>query len=162
MATTTPRGLRTWGDELGLLWRRGWWVLVVLWGMWWLAFIPAVRASFNWALAIVAGVLVVWVVVTYRRMPRVEVDKWRRDVSRNIVASWPDIAMRLGLSARNMSGGAVFASVGYSKWEGSTCVVQVSLPQGLGREHLQLHTAHRGCRSRASLHSRPSCLQHRS
>lgn len=140
MATTTPRGLRTWGDEFGLLWRRGWWVLVVLWGMWWLAFIPAVQASFSWALAIVAGLLVVWVVVTYKRMPRVDADKWRRDVSRNIVASWPDIAMRLGLSARSMSGGAVFASVGYPRWEGWTCVVQVSLPQGLGREHLQLHT----------------------
>ncbi|MGA1827047.1 FtsK/SpoIIIE domain-containing protein [Microbacterium sp.] len=140
MATTTPRGLRTWGDEFGLLWRRGWWVLVVLWGMWWLAFIPAVQASFSWALAIVAGLLVVWVVVTYKRMPRVDADKRRRDVSRNIVASWPDIAMRLGLSARSMSGGAVFASVGYPRWEGWTCVVQVSLPQGLGREHLQLHT----------------------
>ncbi|WP_458040345.1 MULTISPECIES: FtsK/SpoIIIE domain-containing protein [Bacteria] len=140
MATTTPRGLRTWGDEFGLLWRRGWWVLVVLWGMWWLAFIPAVQALFSWALAIVAGLLVVWVVVTYKRMPRVDADRWRRDVSRNIVASWPDIAMRLGLSARSMSGGAVFASVGYPRWEGWTCVVQVSLPQGLGREHLQLHT----------------------
>ena len=137
MATTAPRDLRTWGDEIRLLWRRGWWVLAVLWIIWWLAFIPSVRASLDWALAITLGGFVVWFVVTFKRMPRAEADKWKRNVSRYILATWPDVATRLGLSVRSYAGGVVFAGIGHPEWDGWTCRVPVSLPQGLGREHLQ-------------------------
>ncbi|THG30564.1 hypothetical protein E6C70_14440 [Glaciibacter flavus] len=140
MAVTTPRDLRTWGDETRLLWRRGWWVLVVLWIMGWLAFIPAVQALLDWAVAIALGGFIVWFVVAFKRAPHGQDDRWKRNVSRNMLAAWPDVAMRLGLSVRSYAGGVVFAGVGHPTWDGWTCCLPVSLPQGLGREHLQAQT----------------------
>jgi S-DNA-T family DNA segregation ATPase FtsK/SpoIIIE len=137
MPRTPPHDVRTWGDEFGILVRRGWWVLALLWVMWWLAFIPAIQTLFDWALLITLCGLVVWGGAIFNRMPRNGDDKWRRDVSRNILETWPDVAMRLGLSARSLTGGVVLAGIGQSRWDVWTCVLSVSLPQGLGREHLQ-------------------------
>ncbi|WP_396642905.1 FtsK/SpoIIIE domain-containing protein [Microbacterium sp.] len=139
MAATTPRSLRTWGDEFALLWRRWWWVLAVVWGMTLLPAVPAVQIAFNWALVVVPALFLTWLVITSRRMPHADADKWKRDAARNIVATWPDVAMRLGLSARSMGGGVVVAGIGQPQWEGWTCAAPVGLPQGLGREHLQAH-----------------------
>lgn len=139
MAATAPRGLRTWSDEFVLLARRWWWVLAGIWGMVLLPPVPAVQIAFNWASGIAVVLFVVWLVITSRRMPRADVDKWKRDVSRAVLATWPDVAMRLGLSARSMGGGAVVAGIGQPQWEGWTCTVLVGLPQGLGREHLETH-----------------------
>lgn len=140
MGITVPRGLRTWSDEFGLLFRRMWWVLAILWLIFWLSFIPAVQTSFGWALTLALSGFVVWLVVTFRRMPRASDDKWKRSVSRTIVTTWPEVAARLGLSVRSYTGGMVVTGAGHPKWAGWTCGVPVSLPQGLGREHLQAQT----------------------
>src|SRR3546814_3721357 len=39
----------------------------------------------------------VWVAITARRMPRRSDEKWQRDVSRNVAASWTAVAARVGL-----------------------------------------------------------------
>lgn len=137
MAATTPRGLRTWGDEFALLWRRWWWILAIVWGMTLLPPVSAVQTAFNWALVLVPAMILVWFVITFRRMPRADTDRWKRDVGRNVLATWSDVAMRLGLSARSMGGGVLIAGIGQPRWEAWICTVPVSLPQGLGREHLQ-------------------------
>lgn len=71
-------------------------------------------------------------------MPRRSDEKWKRDVSRDVFASWTAVAMRVGLSVPGHgTSGAVVPAISLPVWNGWTCAVGVSLPQGLGREHLQ-------------------------
>ena len=141
MGNTVPRDLRTWGDEIGIFFRRWWWTLLIVVVMTWLPPVPAVQVAFNLALMTLVGLIASWAFVTARRMPRRADDKWKRDVGRNILATWPNVAMRLGLGVQDYTTrGTVYPSISYPAWDEWTCVLQVSIPQGLGREHLQAQT----------------------
>lgn len=138
MGTVAPRELRNWGDEIGILLRRGWWVVAIVVVISWLPPVPVVQVAFTIGCLVLIGLAILWFTVTALRMPRRPDDKWKRDVSRNIVASWPSVAMRVGLGVRGYStSGAVVPAISIPVWDGWTCVVGVALPQGLGREHLQ-------------------------
>lgn len=138
MGTVAPRELRNWGDEIGLLVRRWWWVAAIVMVISWLPPVPAVQVAFTLGCLAVVGLVGIWLTVTALRMPRRPDEKWKRDVSRNIVANWPSVATRVGLSVRDYgTGGAVVPAISTPTWDGWTCVVVVALPQGLGREHLQ-------------------------
>jgi len=138
MSVTVPRQLRTWRDEVKILWQRSWWMLALLGALSWLPQVPVVQAASVIVTVAVVVVLLVWLALTTRRMPRTAGDKWRRGVARHVVESWPALAARLGLVVRNIaSRSTVSAGIGTPSWEGWTCVIAVALPQGLGREHLQ-------------------------
>lgn len=138
MPATMPRELRSWGDEVGILLRRWWWVAAVVVVVSWLPPVPVVQMTFTVGCLALIALLGVWVTVTARRMPRRPEDKWKRDVSRKIVASWPDVAIRVGLGLPGYgTRGMVVPAISTPVWEGWTCAVGVALPQGLGREHLQ-------------------------
>ena len=141
MGNTVPRDLRTWGDEIGIFTHRWWWTLPVVGVMTWLPPVPAVQIAFNLALMTLVGLIASWAFVTARRMPRRADDKWKRGVGRDILATWPNVAMRLGLGVQDYTTrGTVYPSISYPAWEEWTCVLKVSIPQGLGREHLQAQT----------------------
>lgn len=141
MGDTIPRDLRTWGDETGIFFRRWWWTLLVVGLMTWLPPVPAVQVGFNLALLALVGLIAAWAFLTARRMPRQADEKWKRDVGRNILTTWPNVAMRLGLGVQDhTTRGTVYPSISYPAWDEWTCVLQVSIPQGLGREHLQAQT----------------------
>ena len=140
MPKTMPRAMRTWGDELGLLVRRFWWVILIWIVAGYLTFLPVVNTIWQWSFLAIVGLIVWWFVLTARRMPRADHDKWKRATARGIVATWPEVARRLGLSVRRFDGVRIIAGVGYPAWEGWTCNLPVSLPQGLGREHLESQT----------------------
>lgn len=141
MGDTIPRYLRTWGDETGIFFRRWWWTLLVVGLMTWLPPVPAVQVGFNLALLALVGLIAAWAFLTARRMPRQADEKWKRDVGRNILTTWPNVAMRLGLGVQDhTTRGTVYPSICYPAWDEWTCVLQVSIPQGLGREHLQAQT----------------------
>ncbi|MCC4908461.1 FtsK/SpoIIIE domain-containing protein [Microbacterium sp. cx-59] len=141
MGNTVPRELRTWGDEVGIVARRWWWALAVIVAMTWRPPVPAVQVAFNWAILVLVLLVAAWVILTARRMPHRPDEKWKRDVGRGIYRSWTAVAMRLGLAVPDYSArGTVPPSVSYPVWDGWTCNLHVSLPQGLGREHLQAQT----------------------
>ena len=139
MRTAVPRELRSWGDEIGILLRRWWWAAAIVVVVSWLPPVPAVQVAFNIGCLALVLLLGVWVTVTALRMPRRPEEKWKRDVSRNILASWPSVAMRVGLGAPGYgTRGMVVPAISTPVWQGWTCAVGVALPQGLGREHLQV------------------------
>lgn len=138
MRTAVPRELRSWGDEIGILFRRWWWVAALVLILSWLPPAPAVQVAFTAGCLAAVAFLGVWVAITVRRMPRRPDEKWKRDVSRNVLASWTAVAARVGLSVPGYgTNGAVVPAISTPVWNGWTCAVGVSLPQGLGREHLQ-------------------------
>ncbi|WP_288118556.1 hypothetical protein, partial [Microbacterium sp. 69-7] len=139
MRTTVPRGLRSWGDEIGVLLRRWWWVAAVVVFVSWLPPVPAVQVAFTVGFLALIGLLGLWFTITALRMPRGSDDKWKRGVARSIVASWPEIAMRIGLGVPGYgTRGMVVPAISAPVWDGWTCVVGVALPPGLGREHLHM------------------------
>ena len=138
MAAVVPRELRSWGDEIGILFRRWWWIAVPVLILSWLPPVPAVQVAFTAGSLAVDAFIGVWVAITARRMPRRSDEKWKRDVSRNVLASWTAVTVRVGLSVPGHgTTGAVVPAISTPVWDGWTCAVGVSLPQGLGREHLQ-------------------------
>ena len=125
-------------DRIGILFRRWWWIAALVLILSWLPPVPAVQAAFTAGCLAVVAFLGVWVAITARRMPRRSDEKWKREVSRNVLASWTAVAMRVGLSVPGHgTNGAVVPAISTPVWNGWTCAVGVSLPQGLGREHLQ-------------------------
>lgn len=137
MGTTVPRELRSWGDEIGILLRRWWWAALIVVVVSWLPPVPVVQVAFTIGCLALVVLVGVWFVATAVRMPRRAEDKWKRDVARNLVANWPAVASRLGLSVSdNGRHGTVVPAISAPAWDGWTCVVRVALPQGLGREHL--------------------------
>lgn len=138
MGTTVPRELRSWGDEIGMVLRRWWWLAAILVVVSWLPPVPLVQIAFTIGCLALVVLLGLWLVVTALRMPRRPDDKWKLDVSRSIVASWADVAMRVGLGVPGYgTRGMVVPSISTPVWDGWTCAIGVGLPQGLGREHLQ-------------------------
>ncbi len=141
MGHTVPRGLRTWGDEFGMFARRWWWTLPIIGLMTWLPPVPAVHTAFNWVVLGFVVLVAIWAISTARRMPRRPEEKWKRDVGRNIHGSWAAVATRLGLGVPDhTTRGTVSPAISYPVWDEWTCILRVSLPQGLGREHLQAQT----------------------
>lgn len=141
MGNTVPRELRTWGDEVGIFARRWWWTLAVIVVMTWLPPVPAVQVAFTWAVLALVLLGAAWAILTARRMTRRSDEKWKRDVGRRIHRSWVDVAIRLGLGVPDYTTrGTVPPAIGYPAWDGWKCSLRVSLPQGLGREHLQAQT----------------------
>ncbi|MCC9055089.1 hypothetical protein LOK55_12525 [Microbacterium sp. F2E] len=133
-----PRDLRSWGDEIGVLLRRWWWAAAIVVVVSWLPPVPVVQVAFNFGCLALVLLLGLWLTVTALRMPRRADEKWKREVSRNILSSWPSVAMRVGLGVPGYgTRGMVVPAISAPVWEGWTCVVGVALPQGLGREHLQ-------------------------
>ncbi|MDQ1129945.1 S-DNA-T family DNA segregation ATPase FtsK/SpoIIIE [Microbacterium sp. SORGH_AS 888] len=138
MRATVPRELRSWGDEVGILLRRWWWAAAIVVVISWLPPAPAVQVAFNVGCLALVFLLSLWLTVTALRMPRRPEDKWRRDVSRNILANWPGVAMRVRLGVPGYgTRGMVVPAISTPVWQGWTCAFGVALPQGLGREHLQ-------------------------
>ena len=138
MRNTVPRELRSWGDEIGILLRRWWWVAASVVVVSWLPPVPAVQVAFTLGCAALVFLLGVWVTVTALRMPHRSDEKWKRNVSRSILTSWPAVAMRVGLGVPGYgTRGMVVPAISTPVWEGWICAVGVTLPQGLGREHLQ-------------------------
>lgn len=138
MAVAVPRELRSWGDEARILFRRWWWVLVVLGLISWLPPFPVVQVAFTVGCLTVGLLVVVWIIATATRMPRKPEEKWKRDVGRDIVTNWSSVASRLGLSVQDFaSRGAIVPAISAPAWDDWTALIAVSLPQGLGREHLQ-------------------------
>ncbi|MEV7693782.1 FtsK/SpoIIIE domain-containing protein [Microbacterium sp. NPDC089189] len=138
MRSALPRELRSWGDEIGLLFRRWWWIAALVLILSWFPPVPAVQVAFTVGCLAVAALLGLWFATTARRMPRRSDEKWKRDVSRNVLSSWAAVATRVGLGVQgSTTNGAVVPAISSPVWDGWTCVVGVALPQGLGREHLQ-------------------------
>ena len=151
MGNTVPHELRTWGDEAGIFARRWGWTFAVIVVMTWLPPVPAVQVAFNWAILALVLLVAAWVILTARRMPRRPDEKWKRDVGRSIHRSWVAVAIRLGLGVPDYTTrGTVPPSVSYPVWDGWTCILRVSLPQGLGCEHLQAQTGLIGSSFRCS------------
>ena len=137
MGAIVPRELRSWADEVHILVRRWWWVALLVFLISWLPPLPAVQVAFTVGSIGVLAAVVAWLVVTATRMPHRPEDKWKREVARNIVASWSNTAMNLGLSVRDhVTGTQIVPAISVPVWNGSTCAIGVALPQGLGREHL--------------------------
>lgn len=136
MAEVQRPGLRTWREEIGLLWRRSWWLIPAFVVASWFTFIPGVQNFLSLLPLALVGLIVIWVVLVFRRMPHTDEARWRREVGRTIVSTWPEVATRLGLSVRSIDGDVLFAAIGRPSWEGWSCHVPVALPQGLGRDHL--------------------------
>jgi len=138
MRPALPRELRSWGDELGFLFRRSWWIAALVLVLSWLPPVPAVQVAFTAGCLAAVAFLGVWVTITVRRMPRGSDEKWKRDVSRTVLASWTAVAMRVGLGVPGYgTNGPVVPAMSPLVRDGWTCIVGVSLPQGLGREHLE-------------------------
>lgn len=126
MRTTMPRELRSWGDEVGILLRRWWWAAAIVVVVSWLPPVPVVQMTFTVGCLALVALLGVWVTVTALRMPRRPEDKWKRDVSRSIVASWPGVAIRVGLGVPGYGArGMVVPAISTPVWEGWTCAVGV-------------------------------------
>lgn len=137
MGAPVPRQLRSWGDEVGILIRRWWWVAALVFVISWLPPVPAVQVAFTIGCLALVALIGFWLVLTARRMPRSTDDKWKRDKSRQIVSTWANTSMNLGLSVRDhVTGGPIIPGISEPVWNGSTCALGVALPQGLGREHL--------------------------
>lgn len=98
MRATVPRSLRSWGDEIGILLRRWWWITAIVVAISWLPPVPAVQVAFNAGCLALVALFGAWFAITACRMPRRPEDKWKRDVARNVVATWPGVAMRVGLA----------------------------------------------------------------
>lgn len=47
MGAPVPRQLRSWGDEVGILIRRWWWVAALVFVISWLPPVPAVQVAFT-------------------------------------------------------------------------------------------------------------------
>src|SRR5690242_6425233 len=105
MAAPVPRRLRDWGDEIGILVRRWWWVAALVMVISWLPPVPVVQVAFSVACFALLALVGVWVVITARRMPRSPEEKWKRGVSRRIVSTWSNTAMSRGLFVRDHATG---------------------------------------------------------
>lgn len=143
MRTTVPRELCSWGDEIGILLLRRWWVaasVVVVSGL----PVPAVQVAFTVGCLALVLLLGPRLTVTALRMPRRSDEKWKRDVSRSILSNWPSVAMRVGLGVLGYGArGMVVPAISTPLWEGWTCAVGAALPQGLGPHTLAAGASHR-------------------
>lgn len=92
MQSALPRELRSWGDEIGLLFRRWLWIAGLVLILSWLPPVPVVQVAFTVGCLAAVAFLGVWVAITARRMPRRPDEKWKRDVSRNVLAGWAAVA----------------------------------------------------------------------
>lgn len=87
MAEVQRPGLRTWGEEIGLLWRRSWWLIPAFFVASWFTFIPGVQNFLSFLPLALVGLIVIWVVLVFRRMPHTDEAKWRREVGRTLVST---------------------------------------------------------------------------
>ncbi|MDQ1112577.1 hypothetical protein QE418_002025 [Microbacterium testaceum] len=99
MRFAVPRELRSWGNEIGMLFRRLWWIAILVLILSWAAF-GTCRAGGSIHYVKPGGGRIPRRLVCNRggSDPSAVGWEWKRDVSRNVLASWTAVAVRVGLS----------------------------------------------------------------
>lgn len=125
-----------WSGESPRLWRRGWWMLLVLAMLATFGSVPVIGQLVNWLAVAMVAVVVVRRVVAGRDLEGVLHRRWKEGVSKSLTAMWPNLARNLRLEVRNLAGVPVVTGAGRPSWHGWTCYLPVSMPPGLAREDL--------------------------
>ncbi|MGY1552891.1 FtsK/SpoIIIE domain-containing protein [Microbacterium sp. A588] len=130
-----------WAGEWPLLWRRGWWLLPLLLVLTLFSTVTAIGLLINWLLIGAVVIVIVRRVRATRNFDSLLQHRWQEQTTRWIVSSWPSLAVQLGLEVKDYSGRKIVTGAGNPSWDGSTCILQVSMPPGLAREDLVAATA---------------------
>lgn len=126
-----------WAGERPRLWRISKWFLALV-----LLLVPfsaafhAASEAIGWLALALVGIVAVRRLLAARDMQGLLTRRWQKSVSKHVQIAWPSLAHTLHLGTRDLSGQTVLAGLGRPRWEKWTCVVPVSLPQGLTREDL--------------------------
>lgn len=126
-----------WAGERPRIWRFARWFLIAsVLLLPFAVFAQGPRHAIVWLVATLVGIVVVRRILAARDMHGLLTRRWQESVSNQLQAAWPSLAHTLHLGIRDLSGQTIIAGVGRPRWEGSTCIVPVALPQGLMREDL--------------------------
>lgn len=129
-----------WAGEWPLLWRRGWWLLPLLLILTFFSAAPFVGQIINWTVIAAVSIIVLRRIRAARHFDSLLQRRWHEQTARWIVSAWPSLAVQLGLEVKDYSGRKIVTGAGNPSWDGSTCILQVSMPPGLAREDLVVAT----------------------
>lgn len=130
-----------WAGEWPLLWRRGWWLLPLLLVLTLFSTVPAIGLLINWLLIGAVVAILARRVRAARSFDSLLQRRWQVQTARWIAGLWPSLAVQLGLEVKDYSGRRIVTGAGNVSWDGSTCVLHVSMPPGLAREDLVAATS---------------------
>lgn len=111
-----PRSLRSWPEDLRVL--RGVVVayFVALFVLSGLGALPGVRGLTNWVTVALLCFVGIWLTEAILRRKASPETHWQRDVSRLILTTWPEVALRCGASVRDGStGGQIYPGLGHPR-----------------------------------------------
>jgi S-DNA-T family DNA segregation ATPase FtsK/SpoIIIE len=130
-----------WAGEWPLLWQRGWWLLPLLLILTFFSAAPAVGQLINWTIVGTVAIIVLRRIRAAWDFDSLLQRRWQQETAGWIVGAWPSLAVQLGLEVKDYSGRKIVTGAGNPSWDGSTCILQVSMPPGLAREDLVAATA---------------------
>ena len=126
-----------WAGERPRIWRFArWFLIAIVLLLPFALFAQGPRHAIGWLAATLVGIIVVRRILAARDMHGLLTRRWQESVSKQIQTAWPSLAHTLHLGIRALSGQTIIAGIGRPRWEGWTCIVPVTLPQGLMREDL--------------------------
>lgn len=131
-----------WAGELPRLWRRGWWLIPMLFVLGLFSAVPFVGQLANWLVVGTVAVIVFRRLRAARDLDAVLHRRWQEQMGTWILASWPALARNLRLEVKDISGNPLVSGAGLPQWDGWTCFLPVAMPPGLAREDLVAATGH--------------------
>lgn len=124
-----------WAGEIPRLWRRGWWMLLLIFILAMFSVVPFIGQLVAWLCVGMAGVVVLRRILA-RDLDGVLHRRWQEQMGKWIFSTWPGLARNLRLEVRDLKGNPLVSGAGHPQWDGWTCVLPIAMPPGLAREDL--------------------------